>query len=106
MGIGLGKHLHPTRGDQPLEALQHIGGILFHLLYGNAREGEGHFELVAELLDLPHQQVVHGQVALLRHAPHEHPVVVVVVIIVFLPDFEETIRAEPVRLMHLEIETD
>jgi hypothetical protein len=55
---------------------------------------------------LTQQQVVHGQVALLGHTPHDHTVAVVVIVIVFLTDFEETIRAKPIRLMHLEIETD
>ena len=106
MGIGLGKHLYPTRSDQLLEALQHLRRELFHLLDDHARERERKLDLVAKLLDLAHQEFVHGQVALLGHAPHNHTVAVVVIVIVFLTDFEETIRAKPVRLMHLEIETD
>ena len=106
MGVSLGEHLYPTRGNQFLEALQHLRCELFHLLDDHAREREREFDLVAELLDLAHQQFVHGQVALLSHTPHDHAVAVVVIIIMFLTDFEETIRAKPVRLMHLEIETD
>ena len=106
VGVGLRKHLHPTRGHQFLEALKHLGRILLHLLDDDARKRERHLELVAQLFDLLHQQLVHGQVAFLGHAPHDHAVAVVVVVIVFLPNLEETIRAQPIRLMHLEIETD
>ena len=103
MGVGLGKHFHASCVHELLEALEHVGRKLHHLIDEDAGEGEAHLKSAVMPLYLAVEKVVHGQIALLGYLAHDGTVRLVNMVVT---NVEEGIMTQTVRLMDLEIKAN
>ena len=104
--VGFAEYLHATGVHEGLEAVDNLGSVTVELLQHSAGDGECHLEFALVLLDCLEQELIHGQIALLRHPAEYGAVRKVVVIMGVLADVEESEQTKPRGLMDLEIQTD
>ncbi len=106
MGIGLSQEFHAAGVGERLETVDHLRGIAFELLDGDARDGEGHLEGAVVPQDEIVQQPVGRQIAAFRHPAHDGPVGEIVEIMVVVADVKEAELPQTVGLVDLEVETN
>ena len=106
MCVCLRKKLNLTCFRQLPETIQHLRCIKFELFHGYPRDGEGNFKLASMFLDQLQHQCIGRQVTFLSHFMKDRLIGVIIIIIMIIPDIEESISSEPKGLMDLEIETN
>ena len=103
MAIGLCKELHTACLVHLLQFLNDLRGVHLQLLDARTRQGEGHLEILAVLLDHVVERVECGHITALGNIGDATLVLVVIIIIMIGTDVEETVALQMDNLMYLEI---
>ena len=105
MVICLTEKLNASRVGQFPETVNHFRGITLELFQHRAGNGKCHAESPFMLPDQLRQQPVGRQITCLRDPLEYGPVCKIVIIMRIAADIEETVLPQPIRLMHLKVQT-
>ena len=104
MVVGLAEELHLAGIGKFPETLHDLRSIAVELFERGAGNRERKLELALALRDLLEEQLVHRQVALLRHPFKDCPVGKIVIVVRILTYIEKAVQTESRRLMDLKIQ--